>query len=117
MKSIPKTDTVGEEKFVVCEQHLIDFTHNGMPRILCTPWLIWFLEHAARNAMLPLLEPGRRAQHGHGGGKVSSPRAVEHQGDLPRYRMMQTPFSTAQTVNQLVVDKHLQAGPNREFIV
>jgi predicted thioesterase len=29
-----------------------------MPQILCTPWLIWFLEHAARKAVLPLLEPG-----------------------------------------------------------
>ena len=58
MKSIPKTGTVGEERFVVAEQHLIDFATNGMPPILCTPWLIWFLEHAARNAMLPLLEPG-----------------------------------------------------------
>ena len=58
MKGIPKTGTVGEERFVVSEQHLIDFTHDGMPRILCTPWLIWFLEHAARNAVLPLLEPG-----------------------------------------------------------
>ena len=59
MKRIPKTGTVGEEKFVVSEQHVIDFAHDGMPRILSTPWLIWFLEHAARNAMLPLLEPGK----------------------------------------------------------
>ena len=58
MKSVPKTGTVGEEKFIVREQHLIDFAQDGMPRILCTPWLIWFLEHAARNAMLPLLEQG-----------------------------------------------------------
>ena len=58
MNGIPKVGTVGEERFVVGEQHLIDFAHDGMPRILCTPWLIWFLEHAARNAMLPLLEPG-----------------------------------------------------------
>lgn len=58
MKSVPQTGTVGEEKFVVSEQHVIDFAHDGMPRILCTPWLIWFLEHAARNAMLPLLDPG-----------------------------------------------------------
>ena len=58
MKSVPRTGTVGEEHFVVSEQHLIDFAHDGMPKILCTPWLIWFLEHAARNAMLPLLEPG-----------------------------------------------------------
>lgn len=58
MKSVPKIGTVGEERFVVTEQHLIDFAHDGMPAVLCTPWLIWFLEHAARNAMLPLLEPG-----------------------------------------------------------
>lgn len=58
MKDIVKIGTVGEERFVVSEQHLIDFAHDGMPPILCTPWLIWFLEHAARNAVLPLLEPG-----------------------------------------------------------
>jgi fluoroacetyl-CoA thioesterase len=58
MKGNARTGTVGEEQFVVSEQHLIDFAHDGMPRILCTPWLIWFLEHAARNAVLPLLEPG-----------------------------------------------------------
>jgi fluoroacetyl-CoA thioesterase len=58
MKDVIKIGTVGEERFVVSEQHMIDFAHDGMPRILSTPWLIWFLEHAARNAVLPLLEPG-----------------------------------------------------------
>lgn len=58
MKGVAKTGTVGKERFVVGERHLIDFAHDGMPRILCTPWLVWFLEHAARNAVLPLLEPG-----------------------------------------------------------
>lgn len=58
MKGNARTGTVGEERFVVSEQHLIDFADDGMPQILCTPWLIWFLEHAARNAVLPLLEPG-----------------------------------------------------------
>ena len=29
-----------------------------MPAVLCTPWLVWFLEHAAREAVLPLLEAG-----------------------------------------------------------
>ena len=57
MKDV-RIGTVGEERFVVGEQHLIDFAHDGMPPILCTPWLIWFLEHAARNAVLPLLETG-----------------------------------------------------------
>ncbi len=58
MKGVAKIGTVGEERFVVSEQHLIDFAYDGMPQILCTPWLIWLLEHAARNAVLPLLEPG-----------------------------------------------------------
>jgi fluoroacetyl-CoA thioesterase len=58
MKDVAKIGTVGEERFVVTEQHLIDFAYDGMPQILCTPWLVWFLEHAARNAVLPLLEPG-----------------------------------------------------------
>ncbi len=29
-----------------------------MPAVLSTPWLIWFLEHAARAAILPLLDAG-----------------------------------------------------------
>ena len=57
MKYAVKIGTIGEEHFVVTKQHVIDFAHDGMPQILCTPWLIWFLEHAARNAVLPLLEP------------------------------------------------------------
>ena len=58
MQGVAKIGTVGEETFVVGEQHVIDFAQDGMPSILCTPWLIWFLEHAARKAVLPLLEPG-----------------------------------------------------------
>lgn len=60
MKGVAKIGTTGEELFIVGEKHLIDFAHEDMPRILSTPWLIWFLEHAARNAVLPLLEPGER---------------------------------------------------------
>ena len=58
MKEAIKIGTIGEERFVVSEQHMIDFAHDGMPQILSTPWLIWFLEHSARNAVLPLLETG-----------------------------------------------------------
>lgn len=57
MKGIVKIGTVGEARFIVSEPHLIDFADNGMPAVLSTPWLIWFLEHAARNAILPVLEP------------------------------------------------------------
>jgi fluoroacetyl-CoA thioesterase len=58
MKESVKPGTVGEESFVVGKEHLIDFVHDGMPEILCTPSLVWFLEHAARNAVLPVLEQG-----------------------------------------------------------
>lgn len=58
MKAPPKVGTVGEVTFVVASQHVIDFADGDMPAVLSTPWLIWFLEHAAREAMLPLLEPG-----------------------------------------------------------
>ncbi len=58
MNGQAKIGMVGEERFVVSEQHLIDFAHDGMPPILCTPSLVWFLEHAARKAVLPLLEAG-----------------------------------------------------------
>ena len=58
MKGHPKVGASGEQKFVVEAKHAIDFADNGMPAVLCTPWLMWFLEHAAREAVLPWLEPG-----------------------------------------------------------
>ncbi len=58
MKGVPPIGTTGEQHFVVEAKHAIDFTDGGMPAVLCTPWLIWFLEHAARAAVLPFLEPG-----------------------------------------------------------
>jgi fluoroacetyl-CoA thioesterase len=56
MKNLPKVGTLGEERFVVEPRHAIDFAVGGMPAVLSTSWLIWFLEHAARAAILPLLE-------------------------------------------------------------
>ncbi len=57
MKRSPKIGETGELTFVVTEQHVIDFADEQMPAVLCTPWLIWFLEHSARQAILPLLDP------------------------------------------------------------
>ena len=56
MKRSPKIGEAAELSFVVTEQHVIDFADDQMPAVLCTPWLIWFLEHAARETMLPLLD-------------------------------------------------------------
>lgn len=57
MKAAPKVGMQAETRFVVRDEHLIDFADEQMPAVLCTPALVWYLEHAARNAMLPLLEP------------------------------------------------------------
>jgi len=51
MKGSPKTGTTGERRFVVESQHPIDFADGRMPAVPSTPWLIWFLEHAARAAV------------------------------------------------------------------
>lgn len=58
MKGSPRVGMTGELRFVVEACHAIDFAQDGMPAVLSTPWLIWFLEHAAREAVLPLLGSG-----------------------------------------------------------
>jgi len=57
MKSRPRPGQAAESTFVVEAKHIIDFAEEGMPAVLATPWLIWFMEHTAREAMLPHLEP------------------------------------------------------------
>ena len=57
MKSRPRPGQFAKIRFVVEAKHIIDFAEKGMPAVLATPWLIWFMEHTAREAMLPHLEP------------------------------------------------------------
>jgi len=56
MKSRPRTGETAEVEFISEDKHAIDFATEGMPSVLSTPWLIWFMEHSARKAMLPYLE-------------------------------------------------------------
>ncbi len=56
MKRLPKVGDHANISFIVTDQHIIDFADAELPPVLCTPWLIWFLEHAAREAVLPLLD-------------------------------------------------------------
>ena len=58
MKSRPRPGITAKSVFTVEPKHAIDFAVDGMPAVLATPWLIWFMEHTARDAMLPHLEPG-----------------------------------------------------------
>jgi len=58
MRSGLKVGTAGEQRFVVEPAHAIDLAGGSVPPVLSTPWLIWFLEHAARGAVLPFLDEG-----------------------------------------------------------
>jgi predicted thioesterase len=54
----PKIGEVGELSFTVDSSHAIEFVDLGMPAVLSSPTLIWFLENSAREALLPLFESG-----------------------------------------------------------
>jgi len=58
MQTQPRIGATGERKFTVEAAHAISFGQNGLPPVLSTPWLVWFLEHAALDAASPYLEPG-----------------------------------------------------------
>ena len=58
MKGTPKIGAIGERIFTVEAAHAISFGPNGPPPVLSTPWLVWFLEHAALDAALAFLEAG-----------------------------------------------------------
>src|SRR5881409_1827641 len=60
MKSRPPTGTLGELRFVVSAEDVIDFATDGMPAVLSTPRLIGLLERTAREALYPFLEPDER---------------------------------------------------------
>ncbi len=60
MKSRPPTGTLGELRFVVSAEHVIDFATDGMPAVLSTPRLIGLIERTARESLYPFLEPDER---------------------------------------------------------
>ncbi|MDX2037100.1 MAG: thioesterase family protein [Isosphaeraceae bacterium] len=51
----------GVEVRRVDESNRIVFTDERMPAVLATPWLIAYLEYAARDAIAPCLEPHERS--------------------------------------------------------
>jgi predicted thioesterase len=58
MQTPPKVGTALEKQFTVEPAYVVDFSKDGIPPILATPWLIWFLESAAIDLMQPFLDPG-----------------------------------------------------------
>jgi fluoroacetyl-CoA thioesterase len=61
MKSLPKIGTSGEMRFVVEQNHVIDFATDGMPAVLSTPILIGLLERTSRQTLAPFLEADERS--------------------------------------------------------
>lgn len=57
MKSRPRIGETAQVEFIAEDKHAIDFATGGMPSVLSTPWLIWFMEHSAREVILPYLNP------------------------------------------------------------
>jgi predicted thioesterase len=60
MKSRPPTGTLGEHRFVVSAEHVIDFATDGMPAVLSTPRLIGLIERTARESLHPFLDSDER---------------------------------------------------------
>jgi len=58
MRGTPRIGATGERKFTVETAHAISFGTDSPLRVLSTPWLVWFLEHAGLDAALPFLDPG-----------------------------------------------------------
>ncbi len=60
MREKPRIGLMGEYRFVVGPEHVIDFADATMPAVLSTPTLVRLLERTAREALAPLLESHER---------------------------------------------------------
>ena len=48
----------GEKRLVVEARHAINFMGPDVPGVLASPWMLLWMEHAARECVLPHLDPG-----------------------------------------------------------
>ena len=58
MKDSLRPGTTGEKQIVVEPRYAISFMGPDVPGVLASPWMLLFMEHAARDSVLPHLEPG-----------------------------------------------------------
>lgn len=107
MNSAPRIGAMGELRFTVERQHAIDFSAEGMPPVLSTPWLIWFLEHAAREVLLPLQEPGESS--------VGTEIELQHLSPTPLGQTVRCVARVA-IVDGSKVAFHLEAHDEHELI-
>lgn len=58
MQNTLKPGVTAEARHRVVTENLVSFRKPGMPPVLCTPWLLQFMEDAAFSAVAAHLEPG-----------------------------------------------------------
>jgi predicted thioesterase len=76
VKRTPKVGDTGSQTFDVREAHVIDIAGDAELAVLSTPSLIWFLEHAARDALTNILDSSETS--------VGVSVEVEHLAATPR---------------------------------
>lgn len=81
MKSVPKVGMMATETVLVDASNRIVFADGRMPAVLSTPWLVAYLEYAARKAIDPCLEEHERS--------VGTQVEVEHLGPVPEGNTVQ----------------------------
>ena len=61
MKQPLRIGMSGEQVEIVGPNNRVSFADSRMPAVLATPWLVGYLEHAARDAITPCLEDHERS--------------------------------------------------------
>jgi fluoroacetyl-CoA thioesterase len=107
MKNAPPIGASAELKFTVESHHAVDFSAEGLPPVLSTPWLIWFLEHAAREVLLPLQEPGESS--------VGTEIELQHLAPTPLGQVVRC-LARVAGVDGPRIAFHLTAHDERELI-
>jgi fluoroacetyl-CoA thioesterase len=107
MKGTPKIGDTGQLRFVVAAEHTINIANDAQLAVLSTPSLIWYLEHAAREALAPLLEAEETS--------VGTQVDVEHVAATP---LGHTVICTARVIHVegLTVSFQVSASDQREVI-
>jgi predicted thioesterase len=76
MKTGLRIGLVGEQRQTVERDHLIHFMGSEVAGVLATSWLVWFMEHAARNAILPYMDDGEDS--------VGTDMQIQHTAPTPQ---------------------------------
>jgi predicted thioesterase len=58
MKETLKPGITGERRITVTAENAINFMGPEVPGVLASPWMLLAMEHAARESVLPHLDPG-----------------------------------------------------------